>query len=115
MERIGSAWAIGRDIHVGDTIIGIKGRVGFESAAPPADTEGPPPAREHHTYQVADVLEGADIQLVRHDAARRNVLEPVMRDLEAFLESTQQNVTGKVYLELHPYYFDMVGIDQHTT
>ena len=111
MERIGSAWAIGRDIHVGDTIIGIKGRVGFESAAPQLILKAHH-LLEKHTLTKWQMYWKEQISnwygMMLHDGM---YLEPVMRDLEAFLESTQQNVTGKVYLELHPYYFDMVGID----
>lgn len=111
VERIGSAWAIGRDIHVGDTIIGIKGRVGFESAAPQLILKAHHLLEKHiltkwQMYWKEQISNWYGMML--HDGM---YLEPVMRDLEAFLESTQQNVTGKVYLELHPYYFNMVGID----
>lgn len=73
VEEIGAAYGIGRDMHVGDTIIGIKGRVGFEAAAPHADHRRPPLPREIHPEQVAAVLEGPGGQLVWHVPPRKPV------------------------------------------
>jgi argininosuccinate synthase len=111
VERIGAAYAIGRDIHVGDTIIGIKGRVGFEAAAPTLIIKAHHLLEKHtltkwQMYWKEQMANWYGMML--HEAM---YLEPVMRDIEAFLESTQSNVTGKVYIDLHPYHFHMVGIE----
>ena len=111
VERLGSAYAIGRDIHVGDTIIGIKGRVGFEAAAPALILKAHH-LLEKHTLTKWQMYWKEQISnwygMMLHDAM---YLEPVMRDLEAFLESTQTNVSGKVFIDLHPYHFNLVGIE----
>ncbi|GAO29075.1 argininosuccinate synthase [Geofilum rubicundum] len=111
VERLGSAYAIGRDIHVGDTIIGIKGRVGFEAAAPTLIIKAHHLLEKHtltkwQMYWKEQMANWYGMML--HEAM---YLEPVMRDIEAFLESSQSNVTGKVFIDLHPYHFHMVGID----
>jgi argininosuccinate synthase len=111
VEKIGSAWAIGRDTHVGDTIIGIKGRVGFEAAAPMLIIKA------HHLLEKHTLTKWQQYwkeQLANwygmflHEA---QYLEPVMRDMEKFLESSQANVTGKVIIKLLPYTFQLVGIE----
>ena len=110
LEKVASGYAIGRDVHVGDTIIGIKGRVGFEAAAASIIIKA------HHTLEKHTLskwqLHWKD-QLANwygmgiHEA---QYFEPSMRDIERFLESTQQNVTGEVTVELHPYRFIVEGI-----
>jgi argininosuccinate synthase len=111
VEAIGSAYGIGRDMHVGDTIIGIKGRVGFEAAAPMLII-GAHKFLEKFTLskwqqywkdQVANWY-----GMFIHES---QYLEPVMDDIEAMLESSQRNVTGTVTLELRPYSFSTVGCD----
>jgi len=111
VEKIGSAWAIGRDMHVGDTIIGIKGRVGFEAAAPMLIIKA------HHLLEKHTLTKwqqywkeqlGNWYGMFLHEA---QYLEPVMRDMEKFLESSQENVTGKVIIKLLPYTFQLVGIE----
>lgn len=111
LEALASPWGVGRDVHVGDTIIGIKGRVGFEAAA-------------------ARIIIDAHLALEKHVLSRWQLhwkeqigqwygmfvheaqyLEPVMRDLEAFLDSSQKNVTGSVSLRLRPYSFAVTGVD----
>lgn len=110
LEEIGAKYAVGRDVHVGDTIIGIKGRVGFEAPA-------------------ARMLIDAHLALEKHVLTRWQLhwkeqvggwygmfvheaqfLEPVMRNLEAFLVSTQENVTGTVTLRLRPYVHTVTGV-----
>lgn len=110
LDKIGSSYAIGRDVHVGDTIIGIKGRVGFEAPA-------------------ARILIDAHLALEKHILTRWQLhwkeqignwygmfvheaqfLEPVMRNLEDFLVSTQKNVSGKVTVRLRPYNHIVTGI-----
>lgn len=111
IESIASKYAIGRDIHVGDTIIGIKGRVGFEAAAPLLIIKA------HHTLEKHTLTKWQMYWkeqlanwygMLLHEA---QYLEPVMRDIETFLESSQKNVTGKVYIKLKPYHFSVEGIE----
>ncbi len=111
VEAIGAPWGIGRDMHVGDTIIGIKGRVGFEAAAPMLII-GAHKFLEKFTLskwqqywkdQVANWY-----GMFIHES---QYLEPVMDDIEAMLLSSQRNVTGTVTLELRPYCFSTVGCD----
>jgi len=111
LEKLASPWGAGRDVHVGDTIIGIKGRVGFEAAA-------------------ARIIIDAHLALEKHVLSRWQLhwkeqigqwygmfvheaqyLEPVMRDLESFLESSQKNVIGTVSVRLRPYSFTVSGVD----
>lgn len=111
IEEIGSAYGIGRDMHVGDTIIGIKGRVGFEAAAPMLII-GAHRFLEKYTlskwqqYWKDQVANWYGMFL--HES---QYLEPVMRDIEAMLESSQRNVNGEVTLELRPLSFSTVGVD----
>ncbi len=111
VEEIGAAYAIGRDCHVGDTIIGIKGRVGFEAAAPMLII-GAHRFLEKFTlskwqqYWKDQVANWYGMFL--HES---QYLEPVMADIEAMLDSSQRNVTGVVELQLRPYCFETVGVD----
>lgn len=110
LEAIASRYAIGRDVHVGDTIIGIKGRVGFEAAAATIIIKAHHLLEKHtlskwqlHWKQQLGEWYGMFI----HEAM---YFEPVMRDIERFLESTQERVSGKVFVELLPYRFQLEGI-----
>ncbi len=111
VEAVGAPYGIGRDMHVGDTIIGIKGRVGFEAAAPMLII-GAHKFLEKFTlskwqqYWKDQVANWYGMFL--HES---QYLEPVMRDIEAMLESSQRNVNGTVTLELRPYGFSTVGVD----
>ena len=111
IEKIGAAYAIGRDCHVGDTIIGIKGRVGFEAAAPMLII-GAHRFLEKYTlskwqqYWKEQVANWYGMFL--HES---QYLEPVMPDIEAMLTSSQRHVNGVVTLELRPYGFSTVGVD----
>ena len=111
IEKIGCAYGIGRDMHVGDTIVGIKGRVGFEAAAPMLII-GAHKFLEKFTlskwqqYWKDQVANWYGMFL--HES---QYLEPVMRDIEAMLASSQRNVSGTVTLNLHPYGFETVGVD----
>ncbi len=111
LQSIAGPYGIGRDIHVGDTIIGIKGRVGFEAAAPMIILKA------HHALE-KHVL--AKWQLNWKDQLalfygnwlhEGQILDPVMRDIEAFLESSQHTVTGDVFVQLLPYRFQVIGIE----
>ncbi|MCI6554962.1 MAG: argininosuccinate synthase [Prevotella sp.] len=111
VEKIGAAYGIGRDMHVGDTIVGIKGRVGFEAAAPMLII-GAHKFLEKFTlskwqqYWKDQVANWYGMFL--HES---QYLEPVMPDMEAMLTSSQRNVNGTAILKLRPYGFQTVGID----
>ncbi|HLS37968.1 MAG TPA: argininosuccinate synthase [Sphingobacterium bovisgrunnientis] len=111
LQELAQPYGIGRDIHVGDTIIGIKGRVGFEAAGPIILVKA------HHTLEKHTLTKW---QLAWKDQIAAfygnwmhegQMHDPVMRDIEAFLSSAQETVTGRVIVELHPYRFVIVGIE----
>ena len=111
LQSIAGSYAIGRDIHVGDTIIGIKGRVGFEAAAPMIII------KSHHALE-KNVLTKWQLNIKNQLAEfygnwlhEGQVLDPVMRDIETFLESSQEHVTGDVFVQLMPYRFQVTGIE----
>lgn len=111
IEAIGAKFGIGRDMHIGDTIIGIKGRVGFEAAAPILIIAAHKMLEKHtltkwQLYWKDQI--GTWYGMFLHEA---QYLDPVMRDMEKFLESTQEHVDGTVELELRPYSFTLVGVD----
>jgi argininosuccinate synthase len=111
IEAIASRYAVGRDMHIGDTIIGIKGRVGFEAAGPMVILQAHKMLEKHTLTKWQQYWKdqiGTWYGMFLHEA---QYLEPVMRDCEAFLQSSQEQVTGKVYVSLRPYHFVMVGID----
>ncbi len=111
LQEIASPYAIGRDIHVGDTIIGIKGRVGFEAAAPMVIIKA------HHTLEKHTLTKWQLSWKDQLSTFYGNWLhegqfhDPVMRNIEAFLTDTQQNVSGKVFVQLYPYRFQVLGIE----
>lgn len=111
LQQLAGPFAIGRDIHVGDTIIGIKGRVGFEAAAPLIILKAHHLLEKHvltkwQQYWKEQLANWYGMLL--HEG---QYLEPVMRNIEAFLSDTQQNVSGEVYATLHPYRFELNGIE----
>lgn len=111
VEELASAYAIGRDMHIGDTIIGIKGRVGFEAAAPLVIINAHKMLEKHTLSKWQQYWKdqvGNWYGMFLHEA---QYLEPVMRDIEAMLESSQRNVTGKVIVELKPYHYTLVGVE----
>ncbi len=110
LNHIASAYAIGRDIHVGDTIVGIKGRVGFEAAASLIIIKA------HHLLE-KHTLTKWQLQHKEYLASfygmhlhEGQYLDPVMRNIEAFLESSQEQVSGDVTVSLKPYHFTLDGI-----
>ena len=113
LEELASAYAIGRDTHVGDTIIGIKGRVGFEAPAALITVKAHQ-LLEKHTLSKWQMYWKEQLAnwygMFLHEA---QFLEPVMRDIEVFLEKTQDNVTGEVFVQLHPYRFELQGINSN--
>ena len=111
IEEIGASYAIGRDCNVGDTIIGIKGRVAFEAAAPKLIIEA------HRLLEKSTLSKwqqywkdqvGNWYGMFLHES---QYLEPVMRDIEAMLQESQRNVNGTAILKLRPYSFQTVGVD----
>ncbi len=111
LQSLAGPYGIGRDIHVGDTIIGIKGRVGFEAAAPMLILKA------HHALE-KHVLTKWQLQWKDQLASfygnwlhEGQILDPVMRDIEAFLTRSQENVTGDVFVQLFPYRFQINGIE----
>lgn len=110
LEKLANAFAIGRDIHVGDTIIGIKGRVGFEASAPLIIIKA------HHLLEKHTL--GKWQQYWKEQLANwygmlfheGQFLDPVMRNIEVFLEDTQKMVSGTVTVTLKPYHFSLDGI-----
>lgn len=110
LQEIAQDYAIGRDIHVGDTIIGIKGRVGFEAAAPLIIIKAHH-LLEKHTLSKWQMYWKDQLAnwygMMIHEA---KFLDPVMRNIEAFLENSQQTVTGDVFVRLLPYRFELLGI-----
>lgn len=111
VEELGAKYAIGRDMHIGDTIIGIKGRVGFEAAGPLLIINAHKMLEKHTLTKWQQYWKeqlGTWYGMFLHEA---QYLEPVMRDMEAFLQSTQSNVTGRVIVTLRPYSYTLVGIE----
>jgi len=111
LQSIAGAYGIGRDIHVGDTIIGIKGRVGFEAAAPMVILKAHH-ALEKHVLTKWQLNWKDQLALFYGNWLHEGqILDPVMRDIESFFTSTQQNVTGNVFIKLMPYRFQIIGIE----
>jgi argininosuccinate synthase len=103
-------FGIGRDIHVGDTIIGIKGRVGFEAAAPVLIIKAHHALEKHVLTKWQLSWKDQLAQFYGNWLHEGQYLDPVMRDMEAFLTSSQQHVTGTVSVTLLPYRFQINGI-----
>jgi len=111
IRELASPFAIGRDIHVGDTIIGIKGRVGFEAPAALILIRAHELLEKHclSKWQKFQKEGLADFYgMLLHEG---QYLDEVMRNIEAYLEDAQRYVSGKVYLTLHPYRFTLDGIE----
>jgi argininosuccinate synthase len=113
LQSVAQPYAIGRDIHVGDTIIGIKGRVGFEAAAPMIIIKA------HHLLEKHTLTKW---QLYWKDQLSSwygnwlhegQMLDPTMRNIEKFLEDSQQTVSGKVFVTLEPYRFTTTGVESN--
>jgi len=111
LEKMASTYAAGRDIHVGDTIIGIKGRVGFEAAAPLILIKAHH-LLEKHTLTKWQMYWKEQLAnwygMLLHEG---QYLDPVMRNIETFMEDMQGNVSGKVRIRLSPYKFEILGIE----
>jgi len=98
-------------MHVGDTILGSKGRVGFEAPAAMLTIEAHRTLEKyvltkwqmHWKEQLANWY-----GMLLHEA---QYLDPVMQNIEKFLEDTQKTVSGKVFITLYPYHFVVEGIE----
>ena len=111
LEEIASKYAIGRDIHVGDTIVGIKGRVGFEAAAALITIKAHHALEKHVLTKWQQYWKdqlGNWYGMLLHEG---QYFDPVMRNIEAFLTDSQQTVTGDVFVTLKPYHFNVNGIE----
>lgn len=111
IEAAGAKFGIGRDMHIGDTIIGIKGRVGFEAAGPILIIAAHKMLEKHTLAKWQQYWKdqiGTWYGMFLHEA---QYLDPVMRDMEAFLESSQKHVCGTVEVILRPYSYTLVGVD----
>lgn len=111
LQNITAPYGIGRDIHVGDTIIGIKGRVGFEAAAPMVIIKAHHALEKHVLTKWQLTWKDQLSQFYGNWLHEGQILDPVMRDIEAYLENSQHNVTGDVFIQLMPYRFQIIGIE----
>jgi argininosuccinate synthase len=111
LQQIAGGFAIGRDIHVGDTIIGIKGRVGFEAAAPMIILKAHHALEKHVLSKWQLQWKDQLAQFYGNWLHEGQILDPVMRDIEAYLTNSQQQVTGKVFVQVLPYRFQVTGIE----
>ncbi len=111
VQNIAGPYGVGRDIHVGDTIIGIKGRVGFEAAAPMVILKAHH-ALEKHVLTKWQLNWKDQLSLFYGNWLHEGqIMDPVMRDIEAYFTNSQQTVTGNVFVQLQPYHFQIIGIE----
>ena len=111
IQSIAGPFGIGRDIHVGDTIIGIKGRVGFEAAAPMIILKAHHALEKHVLTKWQLSWKDQLAQFYGNWLHEGQIMDPVMRDIEAFFEQSQSQVTGTVFIQLMPYRFQIIGIE----
>ncbi|MFD2036648.1 argininosuccinate synthase [Belliella marina] len=111
VNELAAPYGIGRDIHVGDTIIGIKGRVGFEAAAPLIIIKSHQLLEKHTLTKWQTFWKNQISEFYGNHLHEGHYLDPVMRNLEAFLADTQEFVTGTVKVSLHPFRFQLIGIE----
>lgn len=110
LQTLAGPYGVGRDIHVGDTIIGIKGRVGFEAAAPMVILKAHHALEKHVLTKWQLQWKDQLAQFYGNWLHEGQILDPVMRDIEAFLQNSQQNVSGDVFVQLMPYRFQVTGV-----
>ncbi|WMN12778.1 argininosuccinate synthase [Marivirga salinae] len=111
LDKIASPLGIGRDIHVGDTIIGIKGRVGFEAAAPLIIIKAHHLLEKHTLTKWQIFWKNQLSEFYGNHLHEGHYLDPVMRNIEAMLLDSQQKVSGKVNVKLKPEHFILKGIE----
>ena len=111
IEELASPYGIGRDIHVGDTIVGIKGRVGFEAAAASIVIKAHHLLEKHTLSKYQQTIKSQLSDWYGNWLHEALFLDPVMRNIESFLQDSQKTVNGKVFITLHPYRFVLNGIE----
>jgi argininosuccinate synthase len=111
LQEVAGPYGIGRDIHIGDTILGIKGRVGFEAAAPMIIIKSHHALEKHVLTKWQLNWKDQLSQFYGNWLHEGQIMDPVMRDVEAFFKNTQKNVTGDVFVKLSPYHFQVIGIE----
>ncbi len=111
LQDIAQPYGIGRDVHVGDTIIGIKGRVGFEAAAPVIIIKAHHLLEKHTLTKWQMYWKDQLATWYGNWLHEGMLLDPTMRNVESFMTDTQQMVTGKVYVTLYPHRFVVTGVD----
>lgn len=111
LNTLAGAYGVGRDIHVGDTIIGIKGRVGFEAAAPVVLVKAHHALEKHTLTKVQLNMKDPLANTYGSMVHEGQFLEPALRDMEAYLNNTQEKVSGEVIVHLAPHRFHIVGIE----
>jgi argininosuccinate synthase len=111
VQELAEPFAIGRDVHVGDTIIGIKGRVGFEAAAPMIVIKSHHLLEKHTLTKWQTYWKDQLSSWYGNWLHEGQYLDPVMRNMEQFIESTQETVTGTVFVTLKPYQFTVTGCE----
>jgi argininosuccinate synthase len=111
LQTLSGPYGVGRDIHVGDTIIGIKGRVGFEAAAPMVILKAHHALEKHVLTKWQLSWKEQLAHFYGNWLHEGQIMDPVMRDIEAYLENSQEHVTGDVFIQLMPYRFQVIGIE----
>jgi argininosuccinate synthase len=111
VEELSKVYGIGRDIHVGDTIVGIKGRVGFEAAAATVIIKAHHLLEKHTLSKYQQTIKSQLADWYGNWLHEALFLDPVMRNIEVFLQDSQKTVNGKVFITLHPYRFVLNGIE----
>ena len=111
VEELAKVYGIGRDIHGGDTIVGIKGRVGFEAAAATVIIKAHHLMEKHTQSKYQQTIKSQLADWYGNWQHEALFLDPVMRNIEAFLQDSQKTVNGKVFITLHPYRFVLNGIE----
>jgi len=111
IEALASPYGIGRDIHVGDTIVGIKGRAGFEAAAASIIIKAHHLLEKHTLSKYQQTIKSQLADWYGNWLHEALFLDPVMRNIESFLQDSQKTVNGKVFITLHPYRFVLNGIE----
>lgn len=111
IEELASPYGIGRDIHVGDTIVGIKGRVGFEAAAASIIIKAHHLLEKHTLSKYQQTIKSQLSDWYGNWLHEALFLDPVMRNIESFLRDSQKTVNGKIFITLHPYRFILNGIE----
>ncbi len=111
LDALAGAYGVGRDVHVGDTIIGIKGRVGFEAAAPVVLVKAHHALEKHTLTKVQLNMKDPLANTYGSMVHEGQFMEPALRDIEAYLDESQKYVSGDVIIHLAPHRFYVVGIE----